>query len=77
MEPGGGNDFIIQLIPLMIVWIVFLFIGIPIARRKGVGPLGIVLGCIPFWAGLVVIYWASLPDKDLLERLNRLEGRQP
>lgn len=76
MEPGGGSDFVIQLVPLMIFWLIFLIVAIPIARRKGIGALAMVLGCIPFVTGLAAIYWASLTDKDVIERLNRLEGRQ-
>jgi len=76
MEPGSGTDFLIQLVPLMIFWLIFLIVGIPIARRKGIGTVGLILGCVPFWTGLAVIYWASLTDKDVIERLNRLEGRQ-
>jgi hypothetical protein len=75
MEPGGGSDFLIQLVPITVFWIIFLVIGIPIARRKGIGTSSIVLGCFPLWTGLAVIYWASLTDKAILERLSRLEGK--
>ena len=76
MEPGGGSDLLIQLVPPMIFWLIFLIVAIPVARRKGISALGMVLGCIPFVIGLAAIYWASLTDKDIIEPLNRLEGRQ-
>jgi hypothetical protein len=68
------NDVLIQLIPVTIAWIVVVIFGYFIARRKGVGTFGIVLGSFPLWAGAAVLWWASLTDKDVLERLNRLGG---
>jgi len=39
--------------------------------------LGAVVGCCPCWLGLVALYWASLTDKAVLDRLARLEGSAP
>jgi hypothetical protein len=70
------SDFIIQLMPLLIVWLILLLIALPIAKRKGVSRSGKFLGCFPLWIGIAAVYWASLTDKEILERLDRLEGRR-
>ena len=50
-----------------------------IARRKGVSTRGIILGFViglfPFAIVAVGIWWASLPDKALLDKISQLEGR--
>ena len=49
-----------------------------IARRKGVSTRGIILGFViglfPFAIVAVWIWWASLPDKALLDRISQMEG---
>jgi hypothetical protein len=70
------NDLIIQLIPITTMWIIVVIFGYRIARRKGIRTLGIVLGSFPVWAFAAIIWWASLTDKDVLERLARLEGHR-
>ena len=74
MEPSG-SDFLIQLIPLLVFWLIFAVPGYWIAKRKGIGTGKFALGIFPVWAGLMVIWWASLTDKEVLERLQRLEKR--
>jgi hypothetical protein len=51
-----------------------LIFGYFIARRKGIGILGLIIGTIPIWGFVVLLWWASLTDKDVLDRLSRLEG---
>jgi hypothetical protein len=71
---GATNDFLIQLIPLAFFWLLLVIFGYFIARRKGIGTLGIIIGTLPIWGFFVLLWWASKTDKDVLERLNRLEG---
>ena len=70
------HDYFIwfQLFSFLWLWGVTLIFGYFIARRKGKGTLAIIVGTFPFWGFFVVIWWASLTDKDVLERLSRLEG---
>lgn len=70
------GDFIIQLIPMLVIWLAFALPVYYIAKRKGVSTSGMIVGMFPLWMVLVAIWWASLPDKDLLDRLDRLEGKQ-
>jgi hypothetical protein len=72
MEPSG-SDFLIQLIPVLTLWLIFIIPGYFIARRKGISKGMFALGIFPLWAGLVVLWWASKTDKDVLDRLERLE----
>jgi hypothetical protein len=74
MPQHGGGDFLIQLIPIVLVWLIALPIVWRMARRKGVRMLSAVVGTFPLWMGIVALYWASLTDKDVLDRLARLEG---
>jgi|SoiMethySBSTD1v2_1073268.scaffolds.fasta_scaffold6600072_1 Na+-driven multidrug efflux pump len=71
---ASGDPFIVQLIPLTLLWIFFLIFGYFIVKRKGIGILGLIIGTIPVWGAFVLIWWASKTDKDVLDRLNRLEG---
>jgi hypothetical protein len=74
VQPISGTDLLVQLIPALLIWLIFVPIIWRLARRKGVRPLSIAIGCFPIWFGIAVIYWASLTDKDVLDRLARLEG---
>ena len=74
------DDFIIQLLPLLLLWLVLALPLYKLARRKGVSTGGIILGLViclvPLGILAVAIWWASLPDKALLDRISQLEGRQ-
>jgi hypothetical protein len=72
---GEPSDFIIQLVPMLFIWALIFIFGYFIGRRKGVSTSGIIIGTIPLWGFIVLLWWASLTDKDVLDRLNRLEGR--
>ena len=74
-DSASASDVLIQLIPLSIFWVLILILGYFISRRKGIGLLGFILGTLPPWGAFVLIWWASKTDKDVLERLSRLEGR--
>jgi len=69
----SGTDILIQMIPFLVFWVVAVVLGYGIARRKGVRPLWIALGSFPLWTWVFVLYWASLTDKEVLHRLDRLE----
>jgi hypothetical protein len=72
---SASSDFIVQLVPLFLLWIVCVVVGFYIGRRKGKGLGRVIIGTFPLWGGLYLIWLASLTDKDVLERLARLEGR--
>ena len=73
--PGGEVDFLIQLIPITIMWLLFLVPAYFIAKRKGVSTTRFLIGAFPLWTGLFVLWWVSLTDKEVLDRLERVEKR--
>ena len=74
------HDFMIQLIPILLIWLVFALPLYKIARRKGGSTRGIILGLViglfPIAMFVFGIWWASLPDKALSDRISQLEDRQ-
>lgn len=72
----GAADFLIQLIPITVMYIIFAIPGYFIAKRKGISTGKFILGIFPLWGGLFVLWWASLPDKAVLDRLAELERRR-
>jgi hypothetical protein len=75
-QEGGVGEIINLLLPLLIPWLVFALPVYKMAKRKGVGTGRMVFGMFPLWMAMFAIWWASLPDKDLLDRLKRLEGKE-
>ncbi len=75
MEPDG-TDVIVQLLPLLFAWMIVAVVGYFIARRKGIGMGRFALGIFPLWAGVFLLWWVSLTDKDVLDRLAELEKRR-
>jgi hypothetical protein len=73
--PGGEVDFLIQLIPITVMWLLFLVPAYFIAKRKGVSTTRFLIAAFPLWTGLFVLWWASLTDKAVLDRLEQLERR--
>jgi hypothetical protein len=67
--------FMALLIPFAILWLVTFIYGYFIARRKGIGVFGALIGTFPVWSIPVLVWWASITDKAVLDRLNKLEGR--
>ena len=55
---------------------VFAFLCAHIGRRKGVGLGAAILGSFPAWFVLFAFWLASHTDKDVLERMKRLEERR-
>lgn len=69
---GGFASFI----PLLILGIVLAFIAAKFAKRKRKKPvLYVLLALIPAFGGLVLIWLASLTDKEVLDRLSQLEDK--
>jgi hypothetical protein len=64
------------LIPIALLWIITFIFGYLIVRRKGIGIFDALIGMFPFWAVPVLLWWVSLTDKEVLDRLDRLEGRR-
>lgn len=71
-QPPGGDDFIIQLMPILLIWLILGPLAWYVGRRKGIGITMRLIGSFPIWAGFFLIYWASLTDKTVLDRLKRL-----
>jgi hypothetical protein len=63
------------LIPFALLWLITFIYGYFIARRKGIGIFGALIGTFPVWSVPVLLWWTSLTDKEVLERLSKLEGR--
>jgi hypothetical protein len=68
--------FIFLFVPFALLWIVTFIYGYFIARRKGIRVFGALIGTFPVWAPPVLLWWASLTDKAVLERLSKLEGHR-
>ena len=70
------SDFLVQLLPVLLTWLIFAIPGYFIAKRKGVGFGKFLLGIFPLWAAPFVMWWISLTDKAVLDRLDALEIRR-
>jgi hypothetical protein len=75
-EQIGEIPRFLFLIPPALLWLATFIFGYLIARRKGIGFLGALIGTFPLWAAPVLLWWVSLTDKVVLERLDKLEGRR-
>jgi hypothetical protein len=68
------DDMLLSLVPFLIITLVLFFFAIPIGRRKGRG-FGFVLLClIPLVGPFILLYLASLTDKQILDRLAALKN---
>lgn len=73
MEQDAGG--LMGLLPFLIITITMSIFVWFIARRKGVNaPLYCVLTVIPLVGIYTVVFLLSKTDKDVLERLEKLEG---
>ncbi|GGE53460.1 hypothetical protein [Actibacterium pelagium] len=76
MEPGNSAGTITQFIPLIVTGLALLALAWPMTKRKGL-PAGYAILCfLPLIGVLVLIWIASKPDKELLERVAKIEGSQ-
>lgn len=70
------NPAIAQFIPLLLIIAVQAAVAWPIVKRKGFGIGTFALCCFPSLGFLVLLWVASCTDKEVLERLASLEGRE-
>ena len=75
MQPEMEPSLFVTVLPFLIISLIFYFFAIPISRRKGKGNLFPLLCLIPFFSAFILIYLASLTDKEVLDRLAALEGK--
>lgn len=69
------NDVLINLLPVLIMTIIFFLFAIPMARRKekSIGFCALIL--IPLIGPFIIFYIASLTDKENADRLAALEQK--
>ena len=76
MHEPSTSDMLLSLVPyLFISFLFFLFLAIPMSRRKGKGIGFAAWSLVPFLAPFILFYLASLTDKSVLDRLAALEGK--
>jgi hypothetical protein len=68
-------DALLSFLPIAIATFVSFLVAIPISYRKGKGLAFALLALIPGVSVLVIVYLASLTDKQVLDRLAALEGK--
>jgi hypothetical protein len=74
---GGGGDFFMSLLPLLVIWGIFTAIFLSIAKRKGTAVWAVIVGSFPMWAAFYGIVLASRTDRDVIDRLEKLESTSP
>jgi hypothetical protein len=75
MEGNMEDNMIVSLLPFVVVTILFFCLAYPICRRKGKTAYALIC-LIPFVGWFALIYFASLPDKQVLDRLAALETKR-
>ena len=60
-------------IPLIVISLAIVSFAWPMSKRKGMGAGIALLSLVPIIGYLVLIWIASKPDKDLLDRIAKLE----
>jgi hypothetical protein len=76
MAEPSTQDMLLSLVPfLLITLVLFLFVAVPISRRKGKGIGFAAWSLVPFLTPFILFYLVSLTDKSVLDRLAALEGR--
>jgi hypothetical protein len=75
MEQNTTQPIVImQFLPLMLITIPFVIVVLSISKRKGISSLqSAILALIPFVNFMYSLWLASLPDKNLVERIEKLE----
>ena len=68
------DNMLVSLLPFLILTVLFFCFAYPICRRKG-KPAYALVCLIPFIGWLAVVYFASLIDKSVLDRLAALESK--
>ena len=76
MESGGPQDFLIQMIPTLILGAIYAWTVFVIARKRGINPWGWTIASLVPILGLIVAgVFYLLSFLAVLDRLNALEGR--
>lgn len=57
-----------------VYWLFLFAAGWLVARRKRVAVGWTILWTFPLFLGVAILWWASLTDKSVLDRLTALEG---
>ena len=70
------TEVVMYVASVLVAWVFFAFLCAHIGRRKGVGLGAAILGSFPAWFVLFAFWLASHTDKDVLERMKRLEERR-
>ena len=70
------DDFWVQLMPLVLWWIILGIPAFKIARREGISTGWTLFGLFPLWIVIAVLWWASMTDKDVLDRISKFEGQR-
>ena len=67
---------LVTLLPIIIVSISVAFVSYVTAKRKGRNPvLFAVIALVPFIGGLVLLFLIGITDKEVYDRLGRIEER--
>ena len=75
MEQQAGEAGLASLLPLLLISVSFAVTGFLIARRKGKNPaLFAVLSFVPLINITVIFYLVALTDKEVYDRLERIEA---
>ena len=76
MAEPSTQEMLLSLVPFLLITLVFfLFVAIPISRRKGRGIGFAAWSLVPFLTPFILFYLVSLTDKSVLDRLAALEDR--
>ena len=67
------GDLFASFLPILFIWGVTAAIFLYVAKRKGTATWSAVVGSFPLWAYFFAIILASKTDKDVIDRLEKLE----
>jgi ATP/ADP translocase len=75
MENAGPENFLIQIIPSMVLGAIYAWIVFVIAKKRRINPWGWTIGSLVPIVGLIVAgVFYLLSFLSVLDRLNALEG---
>jgi hypothetical protein len=76
MAQPSTQEMLLSFVPYLLTTLVFfLFVAVPISRRKGRGIGFAAWSLVPFFTPFILFYLVSLTDKEVLDRLAALEGK--
>jgi hypothetical protein len=75
-QPGGGNDFLIQLIPILLLSLIITITAYKLAKEKGRNvALWTILGAIPFLNFFFIWFFVGAANLRLERRIDELSKR--